>query len=137
MGQNKLLDQRLRRAYQDLPNVKFHGFVDQFNSDALVEVLAKSWVLINTSVRESLPTTFVEAAGHGCAILSAIDPDDFASDFGYRVSDGDYAKGLRVLLERNAWRHKGELGMAYVRETFSLDRSMQGHLQIYQALMQS
>ncbi|HUH97121.1 MAG TPA: glycosyltransferase family 4 protein [Anaerolineales bacterium] len=137
MGQNKLLDQRLRRAYQDLPNVKFHGFVDQFNSDALVEVLAKSWVLINTSVRESLPTTFVEAAGHGCAILSAIDPDDFASDFGYRVSDGDYAKGLRVLLERNAWRHKGELGMAYVRETFSLDRSMQGHLQIYQALMRS
>ena len=66
-----------------------------------------------------------------------MDPDGFASKFGYCVKDGDYAKGLSLLLEKNAWRYKGELGMEYVRETFSLDRSMKSHIQIYDALMQS
>lgn len=137
MGQDKRLDQSLRSEYNDLPNVKFHGFVDQFNSNILLDFLAKSWVLINTSARESLPTTFIEAAGHGCAILSEIDPDGFASNFGYNVTDGDYITGLLMLLQKNIWRTKGQLGMEYARETFSVESSLQSHIQLYESLIES
>jgi glycosyltransferase involved in cell wall biosynthesis len=134
MGQDKLLDQNLRSTYYDLPNVKFHGFVDQFNNQALVNLLAKSWILINTSARESLPTTFVEAAGHGCAILSEIDPDGFASKFGFHVKDGDYSHGLRILLAGEQWKERGRLGFEYARSTFTVDRAMQFHVDMYEKL---
>jgi len=134
MGQDKSLDQNLRNTYADLSNVNFHGFVDQFNSNALTNLLAKSWILINTSARESLPTTFVEAAGHGCAILSEIDPDGFASNFGFHVKDSDYSHGLRILLEDEQWKERGRLGFEYARSTFAVDRAMQFHMNMYEKL---
>jgi len=134
MGQDQSLDQSLRSEYSDLSNVKFHGFVDQFESNALLDLLAKSWILINTSAREGLPTTFVEAAGHGCAILSEIDPDGFASNFGLRVTDGDYIKGLRILLKDEQWKERGRVGREFVRSTFAVEQAMQLHMTMYENL---
>ena len=37
------------------------GFVDQFQSARLQSILSQSWILVNTSVREGLPTSFLEA----------------------------------------------------------------------------
>jgi glycosyltransferase involved in cell wall biosynthesis len=98
-------------------------------------VLASSWVLVNTSARESLPTSFVEAAAHGCAILSGIDPDGFASEFGRCVAGDDYASGLRWLLENGRWRQRGEAGMRYARKVFDLEASIQRHMRIYAGLL--
>lgn len=68
--------------------------------------LRESWVLVNTSVCECLPVSFLEAAAHSCAILSPHDPDGFATRFGNNVVDGGYASGLRWLLEGN-WSEAG------------------------------
>jgi glycosyltransferase involved in cell wall biosynthesis len=130
-GRDSAWEQRLLSSYERLPNLKIHGFVDQFGSDGISNLLGRSWVLVNTSLRESLPTTFVEAAVHGCAILSGIDPDGFASDFGYHVTDDNFAHGLNALLQGNTWQEKGRLGMVHAREVFSLERSIQRHIQIY------
>lgn len=133
-GQDAGFERELRAVYGNVPNLEIRGFIDQFDGTELSEILGESWVMVNTSARESLPTTFVEAAAHGCALLSGIDPDGFSSNFGYHVTDGDYGTGLSFLLEREHWRSKGELGMQYARATFSLERSIERHLEIYNGL---
>ena len=134
VGHNMAFEERLRATYENLSNLKLYGFVDQFQSNDLFEILAKSWVLINMSPHESLPTSFIEAAGHECAILSEMDPDGFASEYGYRVTDGNYEKGLQYLLNENNWLTHGKLGAEYVRKTFSLEVSLNRHIQIYREL---
>lgn len=133
-GHNTAWNHELLKQYDKLTNLILHGFIDQFNSNTLSDILGKSWILVNTSPHESLPTSFVEAAGHGCAILSEMDPDGFASDFGYHVQDGDYVKGLQSLLEGDLWREKAARGMQYARSTFALDESIGRHILIYQNL---
>jgi glycosyltransferase involved in cell wall biosynthesis len=133
-GQDPDFERGLRSRAAGLSNLEFRGFIDQFSSKSLAQVLGESWILINTSARESLPTSFVEAAGYGCAILSAIDPDGFASRFGQHVTGGDYASGLRLLLQNDAWRKRGQLGAEYVRPLFSIEPAMAAHLQLYREL---
>lgn len=128
-------DQALRQQYGSLPNLELLGFIDQFRTDELVRLLEKSWILVNTAAREGLPNAFIEAAAHGCAILSAVDPDGFASRFGQHVKDDDFTGGLRALLQGETWREKARQGHEYVSNTFSLERSIDRHLEIYQNLM--
>jgi len=134
-GRDSGWERELKSRYGNLRNLNIRGFVDQFSGQGLLELFGKSWILVNTSARESLPTTFIEAAAHGCAILSEIDPDGFSSNFGYRVTDSNYAKGLRTLLYNNTWQKAGQLGMEYTRETFSLEKSMSDHMKAYEELL--
>ncbi len=133
-SRNAEYDQYLRRAYGDLPNLELLGFIDQFRSNELSQLLGKSWILVNTAAREGLPNAFIEACAHGCAILSAVDPDGFASRFGYQARDDDFAAGLRYLLENDRWRSLAERGYQYVCETFSLDQAINRHLEVYEQL---
>jgi glycosyltransferase involved in cell wall biosynthesis len=136
-GRDIQWEQQLKSKYGHLLNLNIRGFVNQFEGNELSDLLSKSWVLVNTSVREGLPTSFIEAAGHGCAILSEIDPDGFASSFGYHVLGGNYAYGLQRLLEGRSWQKKGQAGMEYSRNTFFLDTSINRHIQVYEGLLRS
>lgn len=132
-GQNTGWEHKIRHRYEGLPNLETVGFVDQFDPDSdLSEILGRSWILVNSSAREGLPTSFIEAAGHRCAILSAIDPDGFASNFGYHVQDGDFAKGLAYLLEANRWKQKGKVAYEHVSNIFSVKNAINEHVKVYQ-----
>lgn len=124
-------DHALRDEYGDLPNLEMTGFLDQFASDQLSRILERSWVMVNTAAREGLPNSFIEAAAHGCAILSAVDPDEFASRFGRQVRNDDFATGLAALLKDGEWRRRGCAGREYVRQTFELERAVDQHLEVY------
>jgi hypothetical protein len=102
----------------------------------LSTLLNESWILVNTSLREGLPTSFLEAMGHRCALLSRVNPDDVASRFGFHVENDDFATGLANLLDGDTWRDKGKAGFHYVKDTYELGNVMQKHLQAYQELMQ-
>ena len=125
-------DQYLRSKYGDLPNVEMLGFIDQFKSDELSKTLGKSWIMVNTAAREGLPNAFIEAASHGCAILSAVDPDGFASRFGYHAKDDDFVDGLRALLHDDLWKERALLGREYVGEIFATDKAIDRHIAIYE-----
>lgn len=133
-GRDPAYDQALRQQYGRLPNLELLGFIDQFRGDELAQLLGQSWILANTAAREGLPNSFIEAAAHGCAILSAVDPDQFASRFGCCVTGDDFAAGLGHLLENDAWRGLAEAGYRYVRDTFAIDHSIERHLEIYERL---
>lgn len=124
----------LRDKYKDLANLKIMGFLDQFNSNKLTEILDQSWIMINTATREGLPNAFIESASHRCAILSHVNPDDFASVYGYHADKDDFSDGLKYLLEDDRWRESGERGYSYINETFELDKSITKHIHIYKNL---
>ena len=121
----------LTRRYGRLPNLEMLGFVDQFASSRVSEVLERSWVLVNTSLREGLPNAFLEASAHGCALLSAVDPDGFASRFGEHASSDDFVSGLRRLLAGDRWRALGERGREYVRRRFATEVAVERHIEAY------
>jgi glycosyltransferase involved in cell wall biosynthesis len=124
-------DSYLKKTYSNLPNLEVTGFIDQFSSELHSQILEKSWVMVNTATREALPNAFLEAAAHRCAILSAVDPDGFASQFGYHVQDDNFSKGLDFLLENQKWKERGERGYEYVKETFEINRAIDQHITIY------
>jgi glycosyltransferase involved in cell wall biosynthesis len=125
----------VHRRAAAVANVTFTDFIDQAAEQTLFSYLSKAWVLINTSAREGLPLTFIEAAGHRCAILSERDPDGYASKFGYHAADGDFARGLEWLLADNNWRPAGERGHAHVMHDHNADSAIKRQLSIYDAAL--
>jgi len=130
-------DRQLHQRYGSLPNLDMRGFVDQFRSDELSRILGESWIIINTSAREGLPNSMLEAAAHRCAVLSSVDPDDFAVNFGYHVRDDDFAKGLRQLIENDRWREFGLAAWRYVASTFATTPAIEGHIAEYRRLLEA
>ena len=125
----------LRETYGKLPNVKFMGMVDQFSSDIHGRTLDESWIMVNTASREAMPNSFLEAASYGCAIMSYVDPDGFASKFGYHASKDDFAEGLAWLLENSRWDERGKSARDHVTKVFAVDRAMDLHVSAYRTLM--
>jgi len=128
-------DRYLRAKYSGLPNLVMPGFVDQFTSSLHSQILEESWVMVNTSVKEAMPNAFLEAAAHRCAILAGVDPDGFASQFGYYAEDKDFSKGLRFLLEGQRWRERGERGFAHVSRVFETTKAIDDHLRAYERVL--
>ncbi len=126
-----------RRQYGKVPNLEMPGFVDQFSSEDFQRLLSPSWILVNTSLREGLPRSFLEAAYFKCAILSRVDPDGFASRFGQRVHDDEFARGLDALLAGDSWRSRGQAAYEYVSSKYGVEQSVNLHLEVYQRLIGS
>ena len=112
-------------------NVIFHGFVDQFCGNLHHELMENSWILANAAIREGLPNSYLEAAAHQTAILSYVDPDGFASRFGYHAPTDDFKEGLQQLFANQQWRLRGQTGYEYVKETFETSRAMDHHEEAY------
>ena len=121
----------MRETYGSISNLEMTGFIDQFATDRLARILERSWVLINTSAREGLPNTFLEAAAHRCAILSQVDHEGFASRFGYHAADGDLAGGWPGCWRRRRWRAGGERAYEHARQVYATERAIQAHLSAY------
>jgi glycosyltransferase involved in cell wall biosynthesis len=134
-SRDKRYDQALRDRYGKLRNLTMHGFVDQFSSDLHSRSLEESWVMVNTATREALPNAFIESCSHGCALLSAVDPDGLASKFGYAALEDDFERGLAWLLENDRWRARGAAARQHMQDVFSVDRAIDLHLEVYQRLL--
>jgi len=130
-------DQYLRSEFLNFRNVELPGFINQFESDKLSELLSKSWIQVNTAAREGLPNSFIEGCAHKCAILSSVDPDGFSSRFGRHVDNDKFHQGLSYLLEKNRWEELGERGYSYVKNTFSTNLAIDKHMKIYQYLVEN
>jgi glycosyltransferase involved in cell wall biosynthesis len=132
---DKRYDQHLRNTYGHLPNLEMPGFVSRFGERTVSEYYEKAWILVNTSAREGLPYTFMEAAAYGVAILSALDPEEFASRFGYFAANDDFEEGLDKLLKNDLWRERGAAGARFVAATWNEDNCLNEHLRIYRELL--
>ncbi|MFC1809279.1 glycosyltransferase family 4 protein, partial [Candidatus Omnitrophota bacterium] len=136
-SRDKKWEKYLNDEYASFSNLKMLSFVDQFSSNIIQEVLLKSWIFINTSSREGLPNAFIEALAYKCALLSCVNPDDFASEYGYCVQGDEFEAGLRYLLKDNKWKMLGQRGYDYIKNIFEISRSLDQHIAIYNELMRT
>jgi glycosyltransferase involved in cell wall biosynthesis len=134
-GSDQSYASEMKRRGAALSNVEFTDFIDQASDLRFFGYLSEAWILINTAAREGLPLTFIEAAANGCAILSACDPDGYASNFGYHVTDGDFARGLDALMAGDAWRMAGERARAHVDREHASDAAIRHQLSLYETAL--
>ncbi|HIH88305.1 TPA: glycosyltransferase family 4 protein [Candidatus Bathyarchaeota archaeon] len=127
-GHNSARDAGLRRLYGRIPNLRLTGFIDEEEKSRVLEA---SWALVNTSVREALPVSFLEALAHETPIISGEDPDSITSTFGYRVEGDDYSSGVAWLLASEEWRVRGRNGRRYVEATHEVGGVVQMHIDAY------
>ena len=127
-------DAWLRQKYQGIENLYLLGFQ---SGDVKEQILRESWILINTSIYECLPVSFLEACAHKCAVLSTQNPDDFAKNFGAwsEPTIKSLKENLEWLLNNEKWRVLGEKGYRYVKENHSTDKGVEAHLRVYQKLL--
>ncbi len=123
--------EKLKKTYSHHSNIEFLGFVKQFEGNLHHQLYSQAWIHINTSVREGLPNSFIEASGHKCAILSHVNPDNFSSAYGYHAADHDFATGLRWLLKDENWKRQGEAGFDYVATSYRIAVAMDAHEHAY------
>lgn len=70
--------------YKHLPNLKLLGHVDGEQKD---ELLRNCWAILNTSVHEAEPVSFLEAFAYGKCVVGCHDPDEEVSRFGYYTGE--------------------------------------------------
>ena len=125
-------DAELRGRFRDVPNLEMPGLINRFREpERMQQLLSDTWIFVSTAVREGLPLTFLEAAAHGCPIISRVDPDQFATKFGRQVHDDDYAAAVRSLLA-DAPLEKGRAAYEYVRDTYETSKALQAHVEQYE-----
>jgi len=124
----------LKHQYRKLGNIHFMGFQ---TGTAKHEILSKSWVLINTSVYECLPVSFLEAMSHKCALLSTQNPDNYTALFGEWAypNTNSLKDALIRLLEKNQWKRLGQKGFEHIKNVHSTDKGVEAHMKLYRELL--
>ena len=130
-----------KSQWQNVKNLHFTGFISQ---EEKYKLLSKSWVSVNCSIYECLPVAFLEACAYKCAILSEVNPDDFANNFGYCAEENPYwyvegerrfYYGLDTLLTNNKWQVQGEKGYKFVKEYCNTPIVINQHIKMYEGLL--
>lgn len=127
-GHDATGDAEIRRRYAGLPNLTMTGFVDEAEKS---RILGESWALVNTSIREALPVSFLEALAHETPIISGEDPDGLTSSYGLRVAGDDYASAIRTMLTSEDWFRRGRRGRTHVEGVYEVGRVVDLHLEAY------
>lgn len=111
-----------------VPNLSFAGHLD---GQAKQDYLKRAKVLLNTSIWEGIPLSFLEALAVGTLIVSNVNPDNLVERFGVYVGEvrGDGFDGVDLFvsaihgLMQNEERRRGlaRSAVAYIRERHSIE----------------
>lgn len=115
--------------YNNLPNLKFAGRV---MGEEKNQYLKESKILVNTSIHEALPVSFLEAMAYGTLLVSNRNPDNLTSQFGVWTGDvlGDgfesislYVDGIRELITNESKRSEmSSAAIEYVKKVHNIPR---------------
>lgn len=88
----------IMKPYYELKNCHFLGHVEKEKKN---EILKESKILINTSIHEAVPISFLEALSYGMHIVSNQNPDNITSNFGFYTGqiNGDGYDGVDLFVE--------------------------------------
>ncbi|EPM0154758.1 glycosyltransferase family 4 protein, partial [Acinetobacter baumannii] len=100
----------IMKRYQNIDNLHFAGHVEGSEKE---KFLKDAKLLINTSIHEALPISFLEALSFGTLLVSNRNPEELTSKFGIHVGDvlGDgfekvhlYVEAIESLMENEEQR---------------------------------
>jgi glycosyltransferase involved in cell wall biosynthesis len=87
LGQTFREDQKnseIMKDYYQIENLHFAGHVDGKEKE---QYLKDAKILVNTSIHEALPISFLEALSFGTLLVSNRNPEDLTEKFGIHVGD--------------------------------------------------
>lgn len=122
----------LSKAYEKYRHIHILNFISEEEKQ---RILAKSWIHLNTSVREGLPSSFLEAGARGCAIVSSVNPDNYSSKFGSFVENGEFSKNLRNLIKSEECFEKGKLAHQHMLKFHQTSKVMREHIDAMNRLL--
>jgi glycosyltransferase involved in cell wall biosynthesis len=109
------LAEAFRSAVRDLPNLTYEGLAD---TPALAALYDRATLLLNTSLAEGMPNTFLEAWSREVPVATVgVDPDGLLQDKGLGIvlGEGDPAAGLgEALRTPAALQEAGRRGRQHV-----------------------
>ncbi|PJG85669.1 glycosyltransferase family 4 protein [Conservatibacter flavescens] len=113
----------------NIPNLHFPGHVDGIEKE---NFLKNAKILVNTSIHEALPISFLEALAYGTLLVSNRNPENLTSTFGIHVGDvlGDgfdkvelYVNAIRHLMENDEHRLAlGKQAIEYVKSVHNVEK---------------
>ncbi|GGZ85377.1 glycoside hydrolase [Ignatzschineria indica] len=115
--------------YNKLPNLTFVGHVD---GDVKTQFLKDAKILVNTSIHEALPVSFLEALSYGTLIVSNRNPDNLTEMFGIWTGDilGDgwdkvslYTQAIKKIIEDEPQRKKlSKNAIEYINNIHNIEK---------------
>lgn len=105
-------NQSIMNDYLNIPNLHFVGHVE---GEKKAQLIKDAKILVNTSIHEALPISFLEALSYGTLLISCRDPDELTSQFGVFtgtvIGDGFdkvdlFVDGIRHLMENEPLRQE-------------------------------
>lgn len=125
----KEINTRIMKDYQNIPNLHFTGHLEGEEKEKL---LKEAKILVNTSIHEALPVSFLEALSYGTLLVSNRNPDDLTSNFGIHVGDvlGDgfdkvhlYSDAIRNIIKDDKKRHETAVAARkYIEEIHNIPK---------------
>lgn len=128
------IEKKLFIKYSKYDNIHIEGFVSEERKH---EIMRESWSLLCTSAREGLPTSFEEAGANSLAIVSSVDPDFWATKFGVKVNDNNFAPAIKEAIEEEYWRTKGNDAYKHTKTTHESSNVGQQYMGVYNSILEN
>lgn len=119
----------IMKQYMNIDNLHFLGHVD---GEVKEQFLKDAKILVNTSIHEALPISFLEALSYGTVLVSNRNPEELTSKFGIYVGDvlGDgfdkvdlYVHAIKeLMIDDDQRNYKGIKGIEYVKRVHSISK---------------
>ncbi|MFW1965579.1 glycosyltransferase family 4 protein [Acinetobacter guillouiae] len=119
----------IMKDYYAIENLHFAGHVD---GDKKEEYLRDAKILVNTSIHEALPISFLEALSFGTLLVSNRNPEDLTEKFGIHVGDvlGDgfdkidlFVKAIQKLMSDDEMRNTlGTQAIQYIKDRHNVEK---------------
>ena len=116
----------------NVSNLHFMGHLDGEEKE---KFLRESRVLLNTSIWEGIPISWLEAMQYGTAVVSCLDNENISSRFGLYVGEvlGDgfdkvdsFVSAIRKLMENNElYSQKAQSAIEHIRKIHNIDNFQQ------------
>lgn len=115
--------------YKNIENLHFAGHVD---GEEKGKYLMESKILVNTSIHEAIPISFLEALSYGTLIVSNRNQENLTSKFGIWVGDviGDgfesvdrYVQGIQHIIDNDEERQlKAKEAIQYINSVHNINK---------------
>ncbi|MGC8622157.1 MAG: glycosyltransferase family 4 protein [Caldisphaera sp.] len=129
------IEKRLTSEFSAYPNIHILGFIDE---EMKKKYIGEAWGLINTSIREGLPITFLEALAEGTPIVSYVDPDNYTSKFGVKVdyTIESFKQGIEKTVSERLYEKIGNIEREYAIKEHGLTVIMNKQINLYEEMLE-
>lgn len=131
----EIVEEYLKKEFSDLKNLTILGFVSE---EEKRDIIGRSWIFLNTSIREGLPSSFEEALAEGTPLVSYVDPEQYVSKFGVKAKSytvQGFVDAIKTIINGEMFTNIGLKSIPFIKRNHETKIVMNRHLQIYNEIL--